>query len=344
MEIIHAVALNAKIMIFDEPTSSLSEGEIELLFTIIEQLRKNGVSIIYITHKLGEIFRICDTVSILRDGRIVADFEVKNTTAQELVDNMVGREIGEYFIEKSSGIGEEFFRVEDFKLSKHDAPISFSLKKNEILGFYGLVGAGRSELLRAVCGIDAKAEGKVFLDGNELKIRSYQDALKNGITYLTEDRKKLGLFGGLSVAQNIYVSDMCRKKGFFLNNRLEDANADQSAKLNNVKTSSVSEAIRNLSGGNQQKVLIARCLNIQPRIVILDEPTRGVDVNAKAEIHKRIRALAEHGMGVIVVSSEMPEIMGLSDEIVVMYEGAVTGKVVGDDISEQNIIQYATKA
>ena len=344
VEIIHAVALNAKIMIFDEPTSSLSEGEIELLFTIINQLRSNGVSIIYITHKLGEIFRICDTVSVLRDGHIVADFLVKDTNAQELVDNMVGRQIGEYFIEKSSGIGEEIFRVENFKLHKSDAPISFSLNQNEILGFYGLVGAGRSELLRSVCGIDPKAEGTLFLNGKQIKIRDYQDALKNGITYLTEDRKRLGIFAGLSVAQNIYISDMCRKKGFFLHNKAENTNARNSVEQNSIKTSSVAEAIRNLSGGNQQKVLLARCLNINPKIVILDEPTRGVDVNAKAEIHRKIRSLAEQGMGVIVISSEMPEIMGLSDKIIVMYEGAVTGTVCEDDINEQNIIQYATKA
>lgn len=343
IEIIHAVSLNAKIMIFDEPTSSLSESEVEILFEIIEKLRKSGVGIIYITHKLGEIFRICDTVSVLRDGHMVAEFEVRNTTTQELVNNMVGREMDDYFIEKSSGIGAEMFRVEDFKLNSSDIPISFSLKHNEILGFYGLVGAGRSELLRAVCGIDQKAQGDVYLDGKQIKIKTYQDSLKNGITYLTEDRKKLGIFAGLSVAQNIYVSDMCRKRGVFLDNTAEYMNAQELAKTNNIKTSSVDEAIMNLSGGNQQKAILARCLKINPRIIILDEPTRGVDVNAKAEIHKRIRAFAEQGVGVIVISSEMPEIMGLCDEIIIMYEGKVTGQIYGDDICEQKIIQYATE-
>lgn len=343
IEIIHAVSLNAKIMIFDEPTSSLSESEVEILFEIIEKLRKSGVGIIYITHKLGEIFRICDTVSVLRDGHMVAEFEVRNTTTQELVNNMVGREMDDYFVEKSSGIGTEMFRVEDFKLNSNDIPINFSLKRNEILGFYGLVGAGRSELLRAVCGIDQKAQGSVYLDGKPIRIKTYQDSLKNGITYLTEDRKKLGIFAGLSVAQNIYVSDMCRKRGVFLDNTKEYVNARELAKTNNIKTSSVDEAIMNLSGGNQQKAILARCLKINPRIIILDEPTRGVDVNAKAEIHKRIRAFAEQGVGVIVISSEMPEIMGLCDEIIIMYEGKVTGQVYGDDICEQKIIQYATE-
>ncbi len=343
VEIIHAVALNAKIMIFDEPTSSLSESEVEILFEIIEKLRKNGVGVIYITHKLSEIFRICDTVSVLRDGRIVSEFEVSKTTTQELVNNMVGREIGDYYVEKSSGIGEEIFRVENLRIKSTDIPISFSLKKNEILGFYGLVGAGRSELLRAACGIDRRFSGEIYLYGKQIKVRNYQDALKNGITYLTEDRKKLGIFPGLSVMQNIYVSDMCRKGGVMLNNGAEYEDAKKSVVENNVKTSSVEESIMNLSGGNQQKAIIARCLKINPQIIILDEPTRGVDVNAKAEIHKKIRALAEQGMGVIVISSEMPEIMGLCDEINIMYEGKLTGKVCEDDICEQKIIQYATE-
>ena len=343
VEIIHAVALNAKIMIFDEPTSSLSESEVEILFEIIEKLRKDGVGVFYITHKLGEIFRICDTVAVLRDGCIVAEFDVKDTTTQELVNNMVGREIGNYYVEKSSGIGEEIFRVEDLRLKGGDMPIEFSLKRNEILGFYGLVGAGRTELLRAVCGIDTRASGRTYLNGKEIKIKNYQDSLKNGITYLTEDRKKLGIFPGLSVMQNIYVSDMCRKKGIILRNGVEYADAQVSAKENNIKTSNVTEAIRNLSGGNQQKAILARRLKINPQIIILDEPTRGVDVNAKAEIHRKIRALAEAGMGVIVISSEMPEIMGLCDEIIIMYEGKLTGKVYGDDICEQTIIQYATE-
>ncbi len=343
VEIIHAVALDAKIMIFDEPTSSLSESEVEILFQIIEKLKKNGVGVFYITHKLGEIFRICDTVAVLRDGCIVAEYDVQNTTTQELVNNMVGREIGNYYVEKSSGIGEEFFRVEDLRLNGNDLPISFSLKRNEILGFYGLVGAGRSELLRAVCGIDRRASGRTYLNGKEIKTKTYQDSLKNGITYLTEDRKKLGIFPGLSVMQNIYISDMCRQRGVILRNREEYMEAQKSVKENNIKTSNVTEAIRNLSGGNQQKAIIARCLKINPQIIILDEPTRGVDVNAKAEIHRKIRALAEEGMGVIVISSEMPEIMGLCDEIIIMYEGKMTGKVYGDDICEQTIIQYATE-
>ena len=343
VEIIHAVALNAKIMIFDEPTSSLSESEVEILFEIIEKLRKNGVGVFYITHKLGEIFRICDTVAVLRDGCIVAEYDVKDTNAQELVNNMVGREISDYYVAKSSGIGEEFFRVEDLRLKGTDIPISFSLKKNEILGFYGLVGAGRTELLRAVCGIDRRASGRIYLNGKEIKIKNYQDSLKNGITYLTEDRKKLGIFPGLSVMENIYVSDMCRQKGIILSNKQEHDDAQKSVQENNIKTSNVTEAIRNLSGGNQQKAILARCLKINPQIIILDEPTRGVDVNAKAEIHRKIRALAEEGMGVIVISSEMPEIMGLCDEIITMYEGKMTGKVYGDDICEQTIIQYATE-
>ena len=343
VEIIRAVSLNAKIIIFDEPTSSLSEKEVEMLFRIIRKLKETGVSVLYISHKLNEVFSICDTVSVLRDGQMVAEFETRNTTQQQLINSMIGREISAYYLEKSENIGEELFYFDNFRLKKDDEPISFSVKKNEILGLYGLVGSGRTELVRAICGIDPCFSGEISILGKKVKIKNYQDALKNGIAYLTEDRKELGIFPTLSVSKNIFVSSMCKEGGFFLDNKNANGRAHESTIRNNIKTSSVIELIRNLSGGNQQKVILARCLEADPKLVILDEPTKGIDVNAKAEIHKKVRALANEGIGVIVISSEMMEIIGLSDEIIVMHEGRKTGILSGEQLTEKTIIQYATE-
>lgn len=342
IEIVRAISQNAKLIIFDEPTSSLSEGEVEMLFKIIRQLKERNISIIYITHKMNEIFQICDSVSVLRDGHMIATFQKEQVTMEEIVNNMVGREISAYYPDKSSGIDGELMRVENLKLTSQSIPCSFDLKKKEILGFYGLIGAGRSEILRAMCGIDGKVSGDVWLEGKKVIIKSYQDALKYGITYLTEDRKKTGIFPGLSVCKNIYVSNMCKQKGFWLKQSSESEKAKRAVVVHNVKTSSIEAPISSLSGGNQQKVLVARCMRVNPKVLILDEPTRGIDVNAKAEIHKKVRALAEQGIGIIVVSSEMPEIMGLCDRIVMMKDGEVRGVLTGEEIEEHNIIQYAT--
>lgn len=343
IEIIRAISLNARLIIFDEPTSSLSEKEVELLFAIIRTLKAQGISIIYITHKMSEIYQICDSVSVLRDGCLIRTDKREDITMTEIVNSMVGREISTYYPPKAETIGDVMLSARDLQLTPQSDKVSFELHKGEILGFYGLIGAGRSEILRAMCGIDHRAGGQVFLDGKELKIHTYQDALSSGITYLTEDRKATGIFPGLSVCKNIYVSNMCKQGGFWLDSSKEDGLAEEAVKVHNVKTSSIHAPISSLSGGNQQKVLIARCMRVAPEILILDEPTRGIDVNAKAEIHRKIRKLVQEGMGVIVVSSEMPEIMGLADRIVIMHEGSVTGVLSGEDINETTIIRYATK-
>ena len=342
IEIVRAISQKAKLIIFDEPTSSLSEGEVEMLFKIINELKSRGISIIYITHKMSEIFQICDSVSVLRDGHMIATFEKNQVTMEQIVNNMVGREISAYYPDKSSGIDGELMRVENLRMTNKSIPISFDLRKKEILGFYGLIGAGRSEMLRAMCGIDPRFSGDVWLEGQKTTIRSYQDALKYGISYLTEDRKKTGIFPSLSVCKNIYVSNMCKQRGFWLKQSDEDVKAKEAVKVHNVKTSSIDAPISSLSGGNQQKVLVARCMRVNPKVLILDEPTRGIDVNAKAEIHKKVRALAEQGIGIIIVSSEMPEIMGLCDRIVMMKDGEVRGVLTDEEIEEHNIIQYAT--
>ena len=342
IEIIRSISLNAKLIIFDEPTSSLSEKEVDMLFSIIRTLKSQDISVIYITHKMSEIYQICDSISVLRDGRLIRTDRREDVTMADIVNNMVGREISTYYPPKAEQIGDVVLQVKDMCLEPGGEPVSFDLRRNEVLGFYGLIGAGRSEILRAVCGIDKRAAGSVILEGETLDISSYQDALAYGITYLTEDRKATGIFPGLSVCKNMYVSNMYKEGGFFLDSSQEGALAREAVAHHNIKTSSVDAPISSLSGGNQQKVLLARSMRVEPRILILDEPTRGIDVNAKAEIHKKIRTLAQAGMGMIIVSSEMPEIMGLSDRIVVMHEGKVTGVLSGADINETAIIQYAT--
>lgn len=343
VEIIRAISLNASLIIFDEPTSSLSEKEVEMLFEIIRALKARDISVIYITHKMSEIYQICDSVSILRDGCLIRTEKKEDIIMEEVVNSMVGREISAYYPPKADGIGPALLSVKDLQLRHDTEKISFDLYEGEILGFYGLIGAGRSELLRALCAIDSRIGGRVFLEGKELNLRSYQDALSAGITYLTEDRKGTGIFPGLSVCKNIYVSNMCRQKGFWLSGAQEDRQAREAVAIHNVKTSSIDAPISSLSGGNQQKVLIARCMRVAPRILILDEPTRGIDVNAKAEIHRKIRKLVQEGMGVIVVSSEMPEAIGLCDRIIVMHEGSITGVLAGDNIHEKAIIRLATR-
>ena len=342
IEIIRAISLNAKLIIFDEPTSSLSEREADMLFSIIEMLKGKGISIIYISHRMSEIFRISDTITVLKDGRFVASLQTAKTTTSEVISLMVGREMTQFYPPKSTHIGEEIFRVENFSDGKRFVDMSFTLRRGEVLGFYGLVGAGRSELMRAICGIGRKTSGRVFIGGKEVRIRNYRSALLAGLAYLTEDRKDSGLFPNQSIAKNLYVSNMCREGGFWLRVRDESAKAENDIVQHEIKTSSVQELIMNLSGGNQQKVLIARILRSNPKIVILDEPTRGIDVKSKASIHEKVRSLAENGYGVIVISSEMPEIIGVSDRIIVMHEGRKTGEIMGESINEKTIIELST--
>ncbi|MDO4547905.1 MAG: sugar ABC transporter ATP-binding protein [Clostridia bacterium] len=342
IEIIRAVSLNAKLIIFDEPTSSLSVREARVLFNIIKMLKEKGISVIYISHRMSEIFEISDTVTILKDGHFVATLPTNETSVADVITLMVGREITQFYPPKSDNIGEEIFRVENFSDEKRFFDMSFSLKRGEVLGFYGLVGAGRSELMQAICGIRRKVSGKIYINGEYVQIRDYKSALLAGIAYLTEDRKATGLFPNQTVTKNIYVSSLCRDGGFWLRVKNEKQLAKADVEKHDIRTSSVEELIMNLSGGNQQKVLIARILRSDPKIIILDEPTRGIDVKSKAAIHEKVRGWANAGYGVIVISSEMPEIIGVSDRIVIMHEGRQTGSVTGGDINEQTIIKLST--
>lgn len=341
VEIAKAITLNCKLLILDEPTSALSEADAAVLFKIIKDLKAKGISILYISHRLREIFELADRITILRDGKYIATLNAAETNPDQVVSLMVGREIKEMYPPKSSKIGREIFRVENISSEKvYD--VSFALHEGEILGFAGLVGAGRTELAQTICGILPRRSGEIYLEGKSLEIKSFEDAIKNRIGYVTEDRKQFGLFLRLPVAYNVSAIHLKYDGSGLLIDRQEERNLTREfVKRLNIKATSYLQLVMSLSGGNQQKVMIAKWLAINPKILILDEPTRGIDVGAKAEIHNLLRELARSGIGIILISSEMPEIIGMCDRVLVMREGRITGELSGHQITEENIMQLA---
>ncbi|MDW7755323.1 MAG: sugar ABC transporter ATP-binding protein [Brevefilum sp.] len=347
LEILKAITINPKVLILDEPTSSLTQSEIINLFEVIRNLQSQGMSIIYITHKLNEVFELADRVLVMRDGKKIGIREVSEVSENDLVAMMVGREIGNIYraISEPHKIGaEEYFRIEDFTLRNTYENVSIGLHRGEILGLAGLVGAGRTELARSVFGIDPKDSGRVFLEGKEIEIQHPHDAIKQGIAYLTEDRKSQGLFLDMDVSDNIIAPIMKRFSGKFgfLDRRLVEDHALKQLDDYNVSVSSLMQKVRNLSGGNQQKCMIAMWMGVQPKVVIFDEPTRGVDVGARFEIYNKLRLLTSEGIGIILISSELPELIGLCDRILVMHHGRITGGVLQEEFSEELIMTYAT--
>lgn len=346
VEIAKAVSYDSKIIIMDEPSSSLTETEVAHLFGIINGLRKNGVSIIYISHKMEEILRISDDVTIMRDGQYVGTWEAKELTTDLIIKKMVGRDLTNRFPERNPSIGDELLRVEDYTspnpLSFKN--VSFTLKKGEILGIGGLVGAQRTEVMESVYGMRVHNEGKLYLRGEEIVVKKPIDAMNKGMALLTEERRRTGIFPLLSVKENLLIANLkdYSKGGLLSNDGMEADSVEQIEKLR-IKTPSTKTLIRSLSGGNQQKVLFARWLLTQPDILILDEPTRGIDVGAKYEIYVLMKEIAEQGKGVIMISSEMPELIGMTDRIVVMSEGRVAGTVNSKDTSQEEIMTLATK-
>jgi len=341
VEIAKAITFNCKLLILDEPTSALSEADAAVLFKIIKDLKAKGISILYISHRLREIFELADRITVLRDGRYITTLNTAETNPDQIVSLMVGREIKEMYPPKADRIGKEIFRVENISSDKVQN-VSFALHEGEVLGFAGLVGAGRTELAQTICGILPKHCGEIYLEGKKIEINSFEDAIKHKIGYVTEDRKQYGLFLKLPVAYNvsaIYLKYDYKK--LLIDRNHEFSLAGEYVKKLNVKTSSYVQLVMSLSGGNQQKVMIAKWLAINPRILILDEPTRGIDVGAKAEIHALLRELAKNGIGIILISSEMPEIIGMCDRVIVMREGRITGELSGDKITEENIMQLA---
>jgi len=342
VEIVKAVSYDSSIVIMDEPTSALTDAEVEDLFKIIADLKAKGVAIVYISHKMDEIFRISDDISVYRDGEYIATDAVENLTQDKVIQLMVGREITDMFPKAECKIGDVVLKVENLSSGRAVKNVSFELRKGEILGFAGLVGAGRTETMETIFGMRHKTGGKVYKDGKEITVNSPEDAINHKISLLTEDRRGNGIVGLLDIEDNTVLAHL-KAYGMPLNHKQMKTDTQKYIDQIRVKTPSMATPIANLSGGNQQKVLIGRWLLTDPDVLIVDEPTRGIDVGAKAEIHEQISELAKQGKAIIVVSSEMPEVMGVSDRIVIMHEGSVTGIINRDEMSQELIMRYATK-
>ncbi|WP_288875378.1 ribose ABC transporter ATP-binding protein RbsA [uncultured Fusobacterium sp.] len=341
VEIAKALSQNAKIIVMDEPTDALTDSETESLFAVIRELTSHGKSIVYISHRLKEIPEICDDITIMRDGKFICEAHVKDIDEDFIIRNMVGRELEEQFPRVEVKKGKEILKVENLK-NRYIDDISFNLHEGEILGISGLMGAGRTELAKTIYGNLKKDSGKILIDGKEIDIKSEKDAIKAGIAYVSEDRKGDGLVLGMSVKENMTLSALDFFSSLFkLDHSKEKKEVEDYIDKFKIKTPNVDEKTKNLSGGNQQKIAIAKALLTNPKILILDEPTRGVDVGAKKEIYDFINELKTKGLSIIMISSEMPEIMGLSDRIIVIHNGKITGEFTAEEVTQENIMRCA---
>lgn len=348
VEIAKALSFDCDIIIMDEPTSALTEKEVNSLFEIIEDLKKKGVAIVYISHRLEEIMKIGDRLTIFRDGKYVDTVDIKDITIDQMVAMMVGREMTDYYPKVEVEPGETLLEVKNIKQSDILKGISFYARAGEITGFYGLMGAGRTELMRVIFGADPFTSGEIYVKGQKVEIKTCEQAKKLGLALLTEDRKSQGLILEFSLNQNISLANMdTAMTPFGFNNTKETAHNQRLADSMRVRTPSLEQKAKNLSGGNQQKVVICKWLNTNSDIIIFDEPTRGIDVGAKAEIYKIMNSLKEAGKAVIMVTSELAECLGVSDRIYVMHEGEMTGLIEGEDmkhVTEEVVVGYATGA
>ena len=347
VEIAKAVSADCKVLILDEPTSSLTSNEVEALFRIIAELKAEGVSIVYISHKMDEILRISDEVTIMRDGHYIGTWDAKELTTDKIITKMVGRELTNLFPERHNVPGDVVLEVNDFTSIHHRSfrHCSFSVRKGEILGVAGLVGAQRTELMEGIFGIRAHTTGSITYKGKPLTINRPRDAIQNGIALLTEDRRATGIMGVLSIADNISIASLDKylDYGIVINDEKIEELVQDNVKKMSIKCPSSKTAIQSLSGGNMQKVLIGRWLANNPDVLILDEPTRGIDVGAKYEIYCIIEELARAGKSIIMISSEMSEIIGMSDRVMVMCDGRITGFIDGKDANQENIMTLATQ-
>lgn len=344
VEIAKALSTNAKVLIMDEPTSALTSKEIDDLFRIIHKLKNDGCGIVYISHRLEELQHIVDRVTVMRDGKYIMTANFKDISMQDIISNMVGREIKEKFPRVECKRGKKILEVKNLNAGKLVRDVSFDLYEREIVGIAGLMGAGRTETTRALFGVDEKDSGHVILDGKEIYIKCPDDAIKAGIVLAPEDRKKDGLCVGLSVRDNIALPNLdilCNKLGV-VNRKKEKKMSDKAISDLKVKLPNAEVNAGSLSGGNQQKVVVGKWLARQSRVVIFDEPTRGIDVAAKVEIYNLMNELKRQGIGVIFVSSEMPEVMGISDRILVMCDGKITGELNTKEATQDQILKYAT--
>lgn len=342
VEIARAASSDAKIVAMDEPTSALSEHEVQTLFEIIRSLKKRGVAIIYISHRLEEIFEVADRVTVLRDGKHVGELDIADATRENIVQMMVGRSLN-LFPKEPVPIGDEVMRVEGFSRKGLFSDISFSVRKGEILGIAGLMGAGRTEIARAIFGIDRRDSGEVVIGGRKVAIESPLDAIRSGLGLVPEDRKFQALILGMAVRENITLTHLSEfARGGFVSKAKERESARQHVAELDIRTPSIEQTVANLSGGNQQKVVIAKWLGVKPNVLILDEPTRGIDVGAKAAIHSLMCKLAGNGVGIVMISSELPEIMAMSDRIIVLHEGRITGRFPREEATQDKIMMAAT--
>lgn len=347
VEIAKALTLDCRVLILDEPTAALTEKEAQILFDIMRNLVSQGISIIYISHRMVEIFDHCDRVSVFRDGQYIMTKDVADTTPTAIVNAMVGRVIDKLYPEKQGEdekSGRVILSVRNLADQSRFSDISFDLREGEILGFGGLIGAGRSEIVKGVCKLDRQVTGEIVLNGRSLATADYQQSIQEGIVYLSEDRKGEGLFLDMTIAENISALSLRQVSSSIgiLNDGLETGLARRLGAMLNLKCGHVGEPVSNLSGGNQQKVALAKLLSVNPKVIFLDEPTRGVDVGAKSEIHRILRDLVRKGVGVVMISSELPELIGVCDRVLVVREGRISGELTGMDMTEENIMYLAS--
>jgi inositol transport system ATP-binding protein len=343
VEIAKAISTDARLVIMDEPTSAITEREVDHLHRMIRSLRESGVAVIYITHKMDEVFRIADKVTVFRDGRHVATLPAAELDRQKLITLMVGRELTHLFPKEDVEIGEVVMSVRGLTRQGVVTDISFDLRRGEILGLAGLMGAGRTEVLEAIFGVTKIDAGEISINGKAVQINSPADAIEAGMGLLTEDRKLTGIMGVLSVRDNMTIANLNRfSPGGILRKRQMEAACQGQRQALAIKTPSLAQLIRNLSGGNQQKVLVSRWLLTLPDILMIDEPTRGIDVGAKSEIHRLMSGLAKEGKAILMVSSEMPEILGMSDRVLVMAGGRITAEFSRADVTQEKVLEAAT--
>ena len=339
VEIARALAFRSTVVIFDEPTASLTDHEKDVLFESIERLRRDGVAIVYISHRMSEIFEISDRITVLRDGQVRGTLATSETNEDQVTQLMIGRALADYYEKGERHLGEEVLRVEGLTSGKDYRDVSFTLRAGEVLGFYGLIGAGRSEVAETLFGMRRADAGQIYFHGEPVTISNSGDAIALGIALVPENRKEQGLVLAMSGRENMTLPQLERLQNLgFMQTQQEQAIFRRYREALSISTTGPNQRVGNLSGGNQQKIVIGKWLSTEPKLLILDEPTRGIDVGSKSEIHKLIGDLAEQGYAVLVISSEMPEIIGVSHRIVTMYSGRVTGEFSGAEITEDNLI------
>ena len=343
VQISRSLIHDADIVIMDEPTASLSQKEINELYTIIRNLKKQNKSIIFISHKLDEVIEVCDEFTVLRDGELIKSDTIQNTNKDQLITYMAGREVNQIFPKNNVTIENEIFEVRNLFKKTQFKDINFNLRKKEILGFYGLVGSGRTEIMKSIFGITELDEGEILFKDQKILIRKPSDAIDQGIVYLSEERQQLGMTGLMSVKDNINMAVMDRNSNFYVMNTLKEIkNSSAMQEKLNIKVSYWSQLTQSLSGGNQQKTVIAKWLSTKPEVLILDEPTKGIDVRSKSAVHEFMGELVEEGMSIMMISSELPEILGMCDRVVVMYKGLIKDILNVKEASSEQIVKLAS--